>query len=160
MLRNTGVCDEVESENDNHQIETFCNRVAGFVLVPREMLAEMAHAHRTRKEGPSDEELVNLVRRRCRTSRHVAALRLEADGYVPFGTYHNMVQLWAEEDWRPHSRSGVVPYRYRILNEKGHLYSTILLRAWRNGSLSSLEVSRFMEAKAPHLEEVASELEL
>lgn len=160
MLRNAGVCDEVEDANDSRPIETFCNQVAGFTLIPRDMLAEIVRAARARSQPPSKEDLIEIARRTCRTSRHVAAIRLEADGFIPVGTYSDLVQIWAEEDWRPQGTGGPVPIRYRILSEKGLLYSTLLVTAWRDGRLSSLDTSRLLEVRAPRLDEVAGELRL
>lgn len=162
MLRNTGICDQVESENGHRIIETFCNRVASFALIPKEIFWDVVSHAKAGNGSLSPEGLIDVVRLRFRTSRHVAALRLEADGYVPIGTYDNLILTWAGEEWRPHDEGGSVPirYRYRILSEKGRLYSTILISAWKDGTLSPLEASRLMGVKAPYLAEVASELEL
>jgi Zn-dependent peptidase ImmA (M78 family) len=160
MLRSTGICDEVESGNNHDQVEAFCNRVAGFALIPRDSLADVIETAVVRPGSHSPEQLTEVVRRRYRTSRHVAAIRLEADRHIPTGAYNHLAETWAEEDWRPRGEGGPVPVRYRVLSEKGTSYSTLLISAWKSGLLSSLEASRLLEVKTPYLAEVADELRL
>jgi len=159
MLRNTGVCDQSESEDRDRNVETYCNRVAGLTLIPKELLTQVVDTTKLRIRIPTVTDLIDAARRRYRTSRHVAALRLEADGHVPSGTYVELAEIWADEDWRPPGGGGPVPIRYRVLSEKGLLYSTILVGAWSEGTLSTLEASRLMEVKAARLEEIAKELD-
>ena len=160
MLRNTGVCDQSGSTNGHQHIERFCNQVAGFALAPREFLNEIVVNARRRRAGDSVAGLVNVVRLRCRASRHAAAIRLEEDRHIPVGSYEALKAKWSEEDWVTPGGGGPVPMKYRILSEKGGLYSTIVVGAWKEGMLSSMEASRFMDTKTAYLDDVAAELEI
>lgn len=160
MLRRGGVCDEIGG-NGSRAIETMCNQVAAFALVPTKELSLRLDLSISPSRSVSVEQVIAMTRRWFRVSRHVAALRLEREGYLASGTYDELVLVWNQEDWRVQGGGGGAPkMKYRILSEKGTLYSTIILAAWRDGALGLIDASRMIEAKAKHLDDVAGELGL
>lgn len=157
MLSTTSVCDMRVSGYDrvNEQIEVFCNRFAGSLLVPTDALS-LAIETRGRNPEWSDAELRTLSSR-FSVSQEVILRRLLILGR----TDEQFYQSWREQAETAYAKLRSMrnkgqgqPPAQRAVQENGHVFTGQVLRAESGRLLSATEAAQYLGVGVKHLDRV------
>ena len=163
FLNQTGVSDAeerftVQSEED--QIEVFCNRVAGEVLVPADrLLQEKAVIAKRDLESWSDEELKQLADT-FMVSREVILRRLIFVRKTTARFYEQKRNefLMAYKEAREASGTGFVPYPKLVVRNLGSYFVKLVLDAYYNDVITSSDLSDYLHIKIDNLGKIEQEV--
>lgn len=138
-------------------IETFCNRFAASVLMPRDALfAEPIVAARIGARASwTDAEIVALSRRYC-VSREALLLRLVELGRADRALYQTKRleyarQYAALEEQVVSDDGGFAPYQYQVLGHLGRGFAGLVLQGYYNGRLTLSSVSGYLGTQAKNV---------
>jgi Zn-dependent peptidase ImmA (M78 family) len=140
---------EGKSESSTQDTETYCNQVAGFILLPKELLANLWDG----REASRD--LRNLVRHIAADlgiSREVVARRARDDGLIKTSQY---VELREEYNREPPAKSGGGNYYRLALNRAGKAFTQRLLHQYYDGRVTDRVASELLNVKIQHFRQVA-----
>ena len=152
LLREGGICDLY----DENEIEVFCNRVAGAVLIPRErLMAEDTVASKADGMTWSDGELQALSNR-YGVSREVTLRRLLSIGRASASFYGIKREQFQKEYSTYNNQGGPVPQYRKALSRTGRSFAVLVLRAYRQNYITASDVSDFLEIKLRHLPKIES----
>ena len=152
LLREGGICDLY----DENEIEVFCNRVAGAVLIPRErLMAEDTVASKADGMTWSDGELQALSNR-YGVSREVTLRRLLSIGRASASFYGIKREQFQKEYSTYNNQGGPVPQYRKALSRTGRSFAVLVLRAYRQNYITASDVSDFLEVKLKHLPKIES----
>jgi Zn-dependent peptidase ImmA (M78 family) len=151
-LHTSGICDWAEHDD----IEVFCNRVAGSVLVPVAMLQKRIADLRI-ADIEADELPIEELSREFSVSREVIVRRLLTLGYVTPSYYQKKREEFRQEYVnRTKTDANLekevkIPGHIRILSTNGLRYIETVLHAYYEGVISITDVSRYLDMRLRHL---------
>lgn len=157
MLSIPSVCDMRVSGYDrgDEGVEVFCNRVAGSLLVPEDILLSSV-GNRRNDPSWSQDELRSLASR-FSVSQEVVLRRLLIVGK----TNEDFYQEWREQAEAAYARlrSGRnkgrgQPPAQRAVQENGHLFTGQVLRAESGRTVSATEAAQYLSVGVKHLDKV------
>ncbi|MDI7267387.1 MAG: ImmA/IrrE family metallo-endopeptidase [Myxococcota bacterium] len=152
LLASPGMCDpfsvesaasgEVEAQGVR-RIETFCNRLAGSVLVPEADLRTIVGG-RTDRDSWSDEKL-RATADVFKVSREVLLLRFVSLGWASQDFYNHKSQEWREAARDAKSRGGHAPKPERkCLRNNGRTFVALTLEAHERGAITRRDVGDYL----------------
>jgi Zn-dependent peptidase ImmA (M78 family)/DNA-binding XRE family transcriptional regulator len=140
-------------------IETFCNRFAAAVLMPRDsLLAEnLVQARTGRKLDWTDSEISTLAGRYS-ASREALLLRLVELGKAEHAFFQakraEYERQYAAEAAAAESapdEGGFAPYKYQILSHLGRSFARLVLQGYHQNRLSLSAVAGYLGVQAKHI---------
>ena len=162
-LRQAGLCEWHAGRQSaaNERIETWCNAVAGAVLVPGDALLALPALREV--SGPKswpDEEIQGLARH-FSVSRHVILRRLLTLERATRSFYRTREsQLLAEYRRRAETESGPFPVAYerRVTNKLGRSFIGLVLTSYYENRLTLSDASSLIGVRVKHLPAVEQEV--
>lgn len=140
-------------------IETFCNRLAAAVLMPRDsLLAEnLVQARAGRSAAWTNADISALAERYC-VSREALLLRLVQLGKAEQAFFqakraeyeHQYAAEAAAAEAAPDD-GGFAPYRYQILSHLGRGFARLVLQGYHQNRLSLSTVAGYLGVQAKHI---------
>jgi Zn-dependent peptidase ImmA (M78 family) len=154
MLRSGGVCD-LDERND---VEAFCNRVAGAILLPRSALEGLPFvAAANRSSEWSDDQLTRLANL-FSVSQEVVLRRLLIINKTNPAFYKKkraeFEARYARMAAQPSSFVPLVPYPERVVKRLGEFYVGLVLDAYRNETITAGDLSDFLGVQLKHVPEI------
>jgi len=156
-----GVCNlDDDGQGLGPRVEAFCNRVAGAVLVPRDMLLEQPEVRRERARSWREDELKTLARR-FHVSSEVIARRLVIVGKATSEFYRaRRAQMKAMHEGRrpkpkPGASGGVELPPDRVVRESGTTFTRLVLNAYEERRITASEVADAFDVRLKHLEDIS-----
>lgn len=150
-LRQGGVCDL-----DEHGLEVFCNAVAGALLVPVEALLSRPEViGNASMEWP--EETLTRIARAFRVSREVIVRRLLTAGKTKPSFYERKRHQYASELASLPAKGGPPPPILAVARA-GRFFSTVVVRSYTEGRITSADASDFLSLRLRHLPDVMKSL--
>jgi Zn-dependent peptidase ImmA (M78 family)/DNA-binding XRE family transcriptional regulator len=163
--------DDLESLNQlpvaNRSTETFCNRLAAAVLMPKDaILAELVVSPKKVDATYSDAELAALAAR-YGVSREALLVRLaELNRVSPAFVAHKRAEFASiyaaqrkkEEEEEDDSSGGFAPYQYQVLSHLGRGFARLVLEAYNTKRLTLSTASGYLGTQAkliPKIERAA-----
>ena len=138
-------------------VEEWCDRFAAAFLVPEEALKLDLPSFDMNAESISD-DFLNVIANRFRISSHAMLLRMVHLRYVKPSYYWDIKRpefLQSEKEYQSFGRAQYYGSRYR--NQKGDLYTSLVLDAWSNGAITNHSAAEFMGIRnLKHLDDVRS----
>lgn len=162
-LRASGLCDLHETRElttADDRVETYCNRVAGFVLVPPAALREEASVKSHRGALWSDQELRDLADRYS-VSEEVMLRSLLIAGATSQAFYQQRRQefLAAYDAHSSKSKGGPVPYYRKALAWNGRPYSRLVLDAYDEERITGPDVVDYLGVKIAQIDRIRRALD-
>jgi len=156
VIGQPGVCMPDEAgTGESQQVETFCNRFAAALLIPRTDLEQRLPS------SPADEE-INHLARRYRVSRYVVLGRMHALGAISRGLYQRIVERWESRAETPvpppAKRKGGQDRAARCLAERGRRFVSLVLEADRRDYLPASDATSYLGIDLRDLERLASKV--
>jgi Zn-dependent peptidase ImmA (M78 family) len=147
MLGESAICDLEETNRK----EIFCNAVAGEFLVPSSDLIEKKVLNN--EDTILEDDEISKLSNEYGVSKEVILRRFLTLKKINKSIYQSKTSEWSKEYQKPSGGGG------NFLNNKlkyfGKMYSRLVLSAYENSIISSLDFSEYMDMKIKH----ASELE-
>lgn len=155
----SGLCDvfdDVGRTDQNEAVETYCNHVAGAVLVPlEELLRQPDVARTTGARDWSADELLGL-RRTFWASREAVLRRLLIAGKATRRFYqaerNRLRQQYAQDEGE--SSSGFVTFPRRVVLANGRFLTELVVDAYDSNVITGSDLSRILGTKLDHLPQV------
>ena len=145
-LNQDGVCLEREDDTSRGRTERWCNRFAGALLVPGDVLTDLF------SDGSLQGDPVAAVTRaanRLKVSRDVLAIRLEDTGRVDKGFYQRIKPAFLVSETKTPGRSEVkIPATTRVLSRVGAAPVRALSMALNDGLLDMRDVADVLNVGA------------
>lgn len=158
-LREGGVCDlHEDGAGEIQRIETYCNRVAGEVLLPR---ASLLAAYRTVIATPDtslDSAIQNLSRR-YRVSAEVVLRALALYGAVSAREYEVRREAFLQSGKERKTRTARADIARRALNWGGYRFARLAFSALDDDVIDISEATDYFGVKTKQLARVRRELE-
>jgi len=154
VLQSGGVCDLQETESES--IETYCNRVAGEVLVPKDALLQEETVMENGGNTLWEDWRLKLLADRYMVSQEVILRRLLTFGRTT-RLFYNQKREEYEEIYRREKAEGggPVPHFRLILRDNGPAFTSLVLSAYHNEAISSRDLSNFLGGiKLDHVERI------
>jgi len=140
--RSGGICDW--SENGN--LETFCNAVAGAVLVPSDALRGMVAAS-PKTGGWMQEDLIEQWANRFQVSRVVIVRRMLDLGWIDRAGYQQKQDSYMQDYQRSErvgrKRSFGQAADRKALSNNGYLFTSVVMDAYRHDRISPSDAAAF-----------------
>ncbi len=152
LLRRPGVCNpEFHVGESSQRIETFCNRFAAALLLPREEIQERL------PNSPSDDTFRTLARRYF-VSRYVVLGRLHDLGAVSAQTYRQLSQGWQRQDEAAAARpqgGGGLKAPARCLLQRGKPFVSLVVEAAKRELITVSEATTYLGTKVKDFRQLA-----
>ena len=137
------------------KIETFCNKVAAAVLMPRTSLRnEYLAGGKTAVSEWSDAEVAALAQRYC-VSREALLVRLSALGLASRDFVQQRRRALAKEyealEDDTESGGGYAPYTTQVISHIGRSFARLVLQGYYNQSLTLSTASGYLGTQAKHV---------
>jgi len=157
LLSQSGLCDQHERRSgrkSSDDVEIFCNRVAGAVLVPRDSLLTDPTVRGRSEDRPEwpDEDL-HLISRRFHVSAEVVMRRLVIVGRASNAYYSN----WraSQEPWMPSEKGFLKPVD-RVIKRNGRLLPRLVLLAKEGGEIPRSDIYDLLSISPSYISEIES----
>ncbi|OIT11697.1 hypothetical protein BL241_11530 [Ralstonia solanacearum] len=158
----SGLCDLTEDApraEADEQVEAFCNRVAGLVLVPPADLLRLPEVQRANDNTQWRPESLQAMRRMFWTSQEVILRRLLDNGKTSREFYRAMREQFQRDYAAQRDQAGgPVPYYRVVLLNNGRLLTRLALNAYGAQAITGAELSRILNAKLDHLPKIREAL--
>jgi Zn-dependent peptidase ImmA (M78 family) len=161
-LHEGGICDWTPEQRltpANRRIETFCNRVAAAVLLPRPLVLEVVRAAALPNPNDWPEELLKQYARQLSVSEEAFLLRLVSLGLATQEFYaarrpHYLEQyaLAALRETKP-----IVSFEKRVVGRLGTAYLDLAFNAYYARRLTLSELSSYTGVRVSHLARIERE---
>lgn len=136
-------------------VESFCNHLAGAILVPKEVLLRIELVRQTDHQREwQNRELRNLASR-FRVSREVVLRRLLLFGKTSWAFYERMHDKWLGEGAPEGPRGGGgrnIPRE--IVGQNGAPFVSMVLDSYRNDRITYSDVADILDVKVKHIPKI------
>ncbi|MHA1784476.1 MAG: ImmA/IrrE family metallo-endopeptidase [Candidatus Helarchaeota archaeon] len=158
MLKKGGICSITNDENNHSKVETFCNAVAGAVLVPNNILinTETVKEHKTGEIWSSD-ELISL-KKYFWVSQEVILRRLLKNNMTTKKFYQKMRNYWSKLT-KKESTGGIEKQYNKVLRINSRSFIEIVLNAMYDKQINLVDVSYYLDMSLKHLNDLETSLE-
>jgi len=163
MLNRGGVCDPArvgsEGRSPDENVEVFCNRMAGALLVPRDALLEDARVQAVRDTSEWEDELLGALASDFGVSREVILRRLLILGKTTGEFYEQKraeyLAQYAERATGVQENGGFAPPFRVALRDNGRRYTSLVLEALERERITPADVTDFLGVRLKHLHQMA-----
>lgn len=157
-LSSTGLCDlhdATDPSNWGDDVEVFCNRVAGAVLVPEAALLAHPTVLAVDSAKAWDDDELDTIARTFWVSRHVVLRRLLITGRASLSFYRRWVKADADAfPGRTESSSPRMSTSQLVVRQQGRLFPRIILSAFHEGFLTEQDVVNSLGAGVDDLRKI------
>jgi len=162
-VQQSGLCDLEEDEElppEKKNVEAFCNRVAGAVLVNKDhLLLEELVLQKGKGAKWSDEE-ISVLSNRYKVSQETMLRRLLILDRTTPEFYRQKRQEFEQEyaELRRHKREGFALPHIRAISNAGPSFVRLVLDGYYREAITSSDLSDFLNVKLKHLGKIEYEL--
>ncbi|ACB86079.1 ImmA/IrrE family metallo-endopeptidase [Natranaerobius thermophilus] len=152
VIGQSGICDL--DDNDSNDFEVFCNKVAGEILVPKQVLKNDLDSITDYRDPFQLEYLAN----RYMVSVEVILRRLLILNKITKNFYQKKREEYLETYKKSKSQGFLLPAK-KVVRDNGKLYTDLIISAYRDDIISLRDVSNYLgNFKINHLPKVESQL--
>lgn len=158
-LNDGGICDldDDEGRNASARIETYCNRVAGAILFPKDDLLRTSEVrnHRASDLTWSDGDIESLSRK-FGGSREALLVRLLFLGRTTERFYYKKREVYRAEYAKSQAqrKEGFAPPHVVSLASAGPLFTTLVMENFNREHITASDVSDYLRVRVKHLPEI------
>lgn len=160
--RESALCDmreQVPRNDEQERIETYCNHVAGAVLVPAEFLNLEADVRSANAQTVWNNEQLSRYRRQFWASRETVLRRLLILGRTSAQFYRRMRNEFVQQYANQTANTDIiVPVHRRVLMRNGDFLTSLALGAYDAGVLTGSALARVLGTKLEHVPKIITEL--
>lgn len=155
-----GLCDLHEEPDESASLEIFCNAVAAEALVPRETLLAQLELTSHLGEDEWPDQSLRALSNRFMVSREVILRRLLTLDRTTRQFYDTKrIEFLDEYEKLSEKGGGFIKYHKKILRNNGPAFTSLILDAYREQTISLMDVSRYLgNLRLNHLDRIEYEL--
>jgi Zn-dependent peptidase ImmA (M78 family) len=157
LLNSVGMClPSPDQEASTLDIEPFCNRFSGSLLIPYALL-DSDPSLSALNESVDDDEVERRIQRAAKdykVSRFVILFRLLAADTLSRSRVRRVLDRWNREPMRP-SKSGPQPPANKALNQYGTRFAAAVLDAQARNAISASDAASYLSLKIKHFQTLA-----
>jgi Zn-dependent peptidase ImmA (M78 family) len=159
----SGLCDVLEDRprvGDAQSVETYCNHVAGAILVPREELLRQTVVAQAGPHEQWDNDRLRALSRTFWASREVVLRRLLSAGKTSRQFYQRMHEQFEREyaAQRAEGSGGFVSVPRRVVLANGRFLTRLAIDAYNAEVITGSALSRILGTKLDHLSNIVDVL--
>ncbi len=166
MLRSSGICDldpATQRIPADEATETFCNRVAGAVLVPRDHLLSLDIVNAHDGDNWDDNEIADLARlysvSREVVLRRLLTFNLTNDRFYRLKRSQYQAQIdKLREDEEREEKQGFVPPSTNVISTTGRPFVRTVLEALDSQQITTVDACQYLRVKFPQLDKIRAVL--
>lgn len=146
LTRTSGICNDMEQEASQNDIELYCNKVTGLTLVPTKDLKANKNILLIRQYG-FDDTYVEAIARDFAVSREVILHRLWSIGLIEKSKYFETLRRYSDEYIaykRKKAKRGFLPPALDKGTQVGKLYAKTVLFAYHADRITPRETSGYL----------------
>lgn len=142
FTRTSGICNDMTNKSV-YQLELFCNRIAGYALVPDEYLLTNPNLLSIQQYG-IDDTYIYAIARDFGVSREVVINRLWNNSIIDQSTYYSTLNRYSEEyrNFKTKQKKGFLPPAMDKGTQVGKLYAKTILSAYYSEKITPREASQ------------------
>jgi Zn-dependent peptidase ImmA (M78 family) len=167
LINAGGLCDLIETRNSRRsgdQTETFCNQVAGVVLLPYDQIKHDLNEIGVFEPISWSDSTLALLANRYHISREVVLRRMVSLGRATLDFYYQKLHQYAGQYQRNReqerqSRIGGPDSAVLKLRDIGRRYASDVLRAYARRDINAAELSEYLGAKVEQIPKISALLE-
>jgi Zn-dependent peptidase ImmA (M78 family) len=158
-LNDGGICDldDNQRRNMSARVESYCNRVAGAILFPKNDLLATSEvrSHRSSDMTWSDSEIQTLSRR-FGGSREALLVRLLTLGRTSENFYYKKRDEYKIQyaKWREQRKEGFAPPHVVSVSSAGPLFTSLVIENFNREYITASDVSDYLQVRVKHLPEI------
>jgi len=162
MLHDGGLCDLGESglPPEKREVEVFCNRVAGGIMVPKSCILKENIVLRKGRGKEWTEEEISTLARKYKASREVILRRLLIFNVITKTFYQKKISEYEKEYEARKERTqegGPEPYILTI-SKVGKTFIRLVLNNYYQENITSSDISDFLNTKLKHMGKIEHEV--
>lgn len=146
LTRTSGICNDMASQGQSaYDIELFCNKVAGYALVPEELLKVNSSISSIRQYG-LDDTYISAIARDFAVSKEVIINRLWNIGVITKQAYFDTLNRYTEEylAYKRTKKGGFLPPALDKGTQVGKLYAKTVMQAYHAEKISPRDASGYL----------------
>lgn len=159
-IRSGGLCDLHEEEDEFGALEVLCNAVAAEALVPQDLFLAQPEVEFNPNEPAWPDETLRALSNRFMVSREVVLRRLltlERTNHQFYAA--KRADFLGEYELLRGQGGGFIEYYKKVLRNNGPAFTGLLIDAYRENAISSIELSRYLGGfRLNHLDRIENEL--
>jgi Zn-dependent peptidase ImmA (M78 family)/DNA-binding XRE family transcriptional regulator len=166
LLHSSGLCDLIDTRrvrSIQDETETFCNRVAGALLLPYDQMVEELADLGVEEPIPWPDDVLAHLANRYHVSREVVLRRMVSLGRATIEHYFQKLRQYSQgyEERRERQRKspGGPDSSVLKLRDLGQRYTSDVLRAYGRRDINAAELSEYLDAKVEQIPKLVSLLE-
>lgn len=169
MLREGGVCGFVVPSGDapdhDRDVEILCNRVAGAILLPSEVLLRDPSIAAARRDGVWDEGAISRIAHTHHVSREAVLIRLQELGLLSRALVNQKLDDYRAEYEESNlgqasKSSGGPSYSVLAVRNNGRRFTRLIMEALERNQISLKEAADYLDVRAKHFPEMAERVGL
>lgn len=169
MLRDGGVCGFVISSGDapdhDRDVEIFCNRVAGAILLPSDDLRRDPSIASSQRDGIWDESTISHIAHVHHVSRETVLIRLQELGLASRGFVNQKLDDYraeyeASRRNQSSKSSGGPSYSVLAVRNNGRRFTRLIMDALERNQISLRDATDYLDVRAKHFPEMAERVGL
>jgi Zn-dependent peptidase ImmA (M78 family) len=164
-LRQSGLCNPTRAapgaRTDDQAVETYCNRVAGAILVPTDSMREHPAVRDAVGQRDWEERTISDIAEHFGVSREVILFRLLSLNLTSQGFVSRKLDQYDEQYRRRRAEPsvGFLPFHRRVIRDNGVLFTRLVLNALEREQITPADFSDFLGVQLKHLDRIADEVE-
>ena len=142
FTRTSGICNDMTNKSA-YQLELFCNRIAGYALVPDEYLLTNPNLSSIQQYGIDDTYIYSIARD-FGVSKEVIINRLWNNSIIDQSTYYSTLNRYSEEyrNFKTKQKKGFLPPAMDKGTQVGKLYAKTIISAYYSEKITPREASQ------------------
>ena len=142
FTQTSGICNDMTNKSA-YQLELFCNRIAGYALVPDEFLLLNTNLTNIEQYGIDDTNIYAIARD-FGVSKEVIINRLWNTSIIDQQTYYSTLNRYSEEykNFKSKQQKGFLPPAMDKGTQVGKLYAKTILSAYYSEKITPREASQ------------------
>lgn len=162
LLKKGGLCNLREAKSyasNNQRFEIFCNRVAGAVLVPKNVLLQEDIVIKKKTLSEWEDSEILYLSNKFKVSREAILRRLLIERKITNQFYEvKREQYIAQYKKRQLGKESHPQHHIIELSKTGHFYARFVLSSYYQDKITASELSDYLGVKLKHLPKIEAEI--
>lgn len=145
---------EEEINQNNLEVENWCNRFASEFLVPESVLKEDIDFQNFLRTRKISYDMLERLSKKYRVSKHAILTRIRSLNLISQSEYESGVRKLKEEFRLPKSKEFFIPPPRKCIQEKGRQFVSLIFQGKERKLITTADTIEYLSVKLKHLNKV------